>query len=137
MKCYFGPEDWAEEQEGRAIAVHGSGDPDRQIIYTASASLSATCEICHRRPASWLATDTRSEPWQDRGLCEFCTAAQLAPHAIADAERLEGWVAALSDKGHQSAAKETREAVERLERWWKRLPPPRDVVAALDRCRCL
>jgi hypothetical protein len=138
MKCYFGPNDWAAEEEGRVIELRDTATWDQPVVYALAPELCATvCERCGERSATWLATDTRSTPWLDRPLCEVCTAAELAPHALEQAEQFERGVTALSEKGRRSVEKDIASTIERMERWWKLLPAPPEIAAALERCRRL
>jgi len=137
MKCYFGPDDWSDVKTGRTIALRGPKDWELNCVYSESPSSSGVCEKCRARRASWMATDTRDETWLDRQLCSNCTAEELTPLAIADAQAFASWVAGLSEKGKRTAADRIATAVEMLEQRWQRLPVPPDVMAALERCRAL
>jgi hypothetical protein len=135
MKCYFGPNDWAAEDDGRVIDLRDAPTWDHPVVYALGQDLARVCERCAERPSAWFATDTRTEPWVERQLCEFCTAVELAPHALAEAQRFEHWVTSLSEKGRRSVAEDVAGAFGRMERWWKLLPAPAEVAAALERCR--
>jgi len=137
MKCFFGPNDWAAEEEGRVIDLRDASTHDYPVVYARTPDLGSACERCGERPATWSATDTRATPWRERRLCEVCTAVELTPHTLDDAERFEQHVTALSAKGRQSVASDIASAMERMERRWKLLPMPPEVATALERCRRL
>jgi len=137
ISCWTDPNGDRDEEEGRVIAVRAMDEPGFEGVYAVSADLIGACDSCGQAPARWVATDVRTEPWQERRICAHCAATELAPRAISDAHVIEEWVRTLSDKGRQSAAADTADRVARLERWWKQLPAPADVVAALERCRRL
>jgi hypothetical protein len=135
MNCSHVALDDDDEETGRRIVVRASHLPDAEIVYQLTEGMTVSCEACNERHASWLATDLRTTPWKERFLCETCTAREVAPVAIASAALFEGWVRLLPEKGRQAA--EIRQGLERLERWWRKLPAPAEVLAALDRCRRL
>lgn len=137
MKCHFASRDWAPENEGRVIDVRESETWNYPEVFALSPDLETTCEECGLRPAIWRATNTQFTPWRERALCEQCTAAAIAARSIADGERYERWVSSLSEKGRRAASDDLAAALERLERWWKRLPMPPEVAAVMERCRAL
>jgi hypothetical protein len=141
MKCYFGADDRAAEEEGWVLELRDPTTWDEPLVYALAPELDAICDRCGERPATWSATwsatDTRTTPWGERRLCEVCTAEELAPHALGEAEGLEHGFAELSEKGRRTRAGDLTNAIESLARWWKVLPAPPEAVAALERCRRL
>jgi protein-arginine kinase activator protein McsA len=135
MKCHFGPNDWAAEEEGRVIDIRDTETWDTPEVFALTPDLDTTCESCGKRPATWLATDTRAKPWLDRELCDACAAAAVAPRTLEDAERFERWVTSLSEKGRRSVTNDIASSLERMERAWKLLPVPPEVAVAIARCR--
>ncbi len=137
MKCHSGRDDRAADETGVMIEVRDTATWDFPQVFAFTPDPGALCESCSERGATWRATDTRTDPWRDRALCEVCTAAELAPHTLAMAEELEAWVAKLSEKGRRSVAEDLKSRLEQMERWWQHLPVPAEVAAALQRCRQL
>ncbi|HXY32249.1 MAG TPA: hypothetical protein VEI06_16195 [Gemmatimonadaceae bacterium] len=136
MKCYFGPDDWAAEKEGRVIDLRSAGNwRDFPEVYSHEPELGVTCSECRKRPATWVATNRQVTPWRDRRLCGICAARELEPAALDSARHFAEWVGALTPKGRRSVADDVAQSLERMERWWKHLPIPPAVEAALDRCR--
>ncbi|HEY9429440.1 MAG TPA: hypothetical protein VIR34_19935 [Gemmatimonadaceae bacterium] len=137
MKCHSNRDDLAAAEAGLTIEVRDTATWDFPQVFAFTPDLGALCESCRERRATWRATDTRTDPWRDRTLCEVCAAAELAPHTLALAEELEAWVATLSEKGRRSVAEDLKSRLEQMERWWQHLPVPAEVAAALQRCRQL
>lgn len=137
MKCHSSRDDLAAEEAGLTIEVRDAATWDYPQVFVLTPNLDAPCESCGKRAATWRATNTREKPWRERTLCEVCTAAELAPRTLAMAEELEAWVTNLSEKGRRSVAEDLTSRLEQMERWWKHLPAPAEVAAALQRCRRL
>jgi protein-arginine kinase activator protein McsA len=137
MKCHSNRDDLAAEEAGLTIEVRDGATWDFPQLFVFTPELGMLCESCGERAATWRATDTRTDPWRERTLCEVCTAAELAPHTLAMAEELEAWVAKLSEKGRRSVAEDLTRRLEQMEQWWRHLPVPAEVAAALQRCRQL
>ncbi len=137
MKCHSTRDDLAAADAGLIINVRDAATRDFPQLFEHTPDLGVLCERCGERTATWRATDARTDPWRERTLCEVCTAAELAPYALAMAEELEAWVTKLSEKGRRSVAAELASRLEQMERWWRHLPVPPEVAAALQRCRQL
>jgi protein-arginine kinase activator protein McsA len=137
MKCHSGEDDRAAIVAGLTIEVRDTATWDFPQVFAFTPGLGVPCENCGERRAAWRATDTRTDPWLDRTICEVCTAAELAPHTLAMAEELEAWVSNLSEKGRRSVAEDITGRLEDMERWWQHLPIPAEVAVALQRCRQL
>jgi hypothetical protein len=135
MRCHMGPDEWAAEKDGRVVDVRDAETWDTPEVFALTPDLDTTCEACGVRPATWLATDTRTKSWRDRKLCDTCTATALAPRTFSEAERFEKWVTSLSVKGRRSVSDDIAASLERMERAWKHLPVPAEVAAAIAHCR--
>jgi hypothetical protein len=135
MKCYFGDNDWAAEEQGRIIDIRDTNTWDNPLVYVHEPELSLACERCCRRPATWRSTDTRVQPWREQRLCASCTAAELA--LARHGATVRDSLSEMSLARRHSLGDDLRDDFERIERWWNVLPAPAEVNAALERCRGL
>lgn len=123
------------EQEGRAIVVRGGPSIDVETVYALTADLDGVCEVCRSRAARWVATDVRSEPWQDRRLCDACVVGEIRAPSLADVTRLLEGTRRLSEKGRRATVDERAATIAWFARWWKVLPMPAEIVAVFDQLR--